>query len=127
MPTHWPELVRLRKRCQCWKKPWRLRRRYDERLWEANSTKLKGELLLAQSADNHAAAETCFERAVDLARRQSARMWELGAAISLARLRKSRGKTNEARDTLAPIYGWFTEGSDTAELKEAKALLEELS
>ncbi len=99
----------------------------DERLWEANAHTLKGELLLEQFVDRQGAAESCFQDAIDIARSQSAKMWALRAAISLARLYHSQGKTDEARDLLAPLYGWFTEGFDTVDLKEAKALLDELS
>jgi predicted ATPase len=98
-----------------------------ERLWEANVHSLKGVLLLVQSSTQHADAEACFRTAIDIARDQSAKMWELRAVTRLARLRRTQGKSSEARDLLAPIYGWFTEGFDTADLKEAKALLDELS
>ena len=66
-------------------------------------------------------------QALDIARRQQAKSWELRAATSLARLWQSQGKTQEARDLLAPVYDWFTEGFDTADLKDAKALLDQLS
>ncbi len=72
-------------------------------------------------------AEVSFHRALEIARIHSAKSWELRAATRLARLWQSNVKTNEAREFLEPIYGWFTEGFDTADLKEAKALLEELS
>ncbi len=98
-----------------------------ERLWKANMYSLKGELLLAQSGTRYSDAETCFQDAIEIARSQSAKSWELRAAIRLARLWHSQGKTTEARDLLAPVYGWFTEGFDTVDLKEAKALMEELS
>ncbi len=71
--------------------------------------------------------EACYRRAIDLARSQSAKSWELRAATRLARLWQSQGKTTEAHELLAPIYRWFTEGFDTADLKDAKALLEQLS
>jgi len=71
-------------------------------------------------------AETCFRQALDVARRQEAKSWELRAATSLAHLWQSQGKRQEAHDLLAPVYGWFTEGFDTADLKDARALLEEL-
>jgi len=89
--------------------------------------RLKGELLLQQSSDNQAEAEHCFHHALDLARNQQAKSWELRAATSLARLWQQQGKRQEAHDLLAPVYGWFTEGFDTADLQEAKALLEELA
>src|SRR5262249_2576566 len=75
---------------------------------------LKGELLLQQSSDNHAEAEHCFQQALDIARNQQAKSWELRAATSLARLWQQQGKRQEAHDLLAPVYHWFTEGLDTA-------------
>ena len=72
-------------------------------------------------------AESCFQHAIEVARRQSAKSWELRAAMSLSRLWQKQGKREEARQLLAEVYGWFTEGFDTPDLKEAKALLEELS
>jgi predicted ATPase len=89
--------------------------------------RLKGELLLQQSADNHAEAETCFAQAMAIAQNQSAKSWELRAATSLARLWHQQGKRQEAYDLLAPVYGWFTEGFATADLIDAKALLDALS
>jgi predicted ATPase len=82
--------------------------------------------VLAQAADQYALAETCFQHALDIARRQQTKSWELRAATSLARLWQQQGKRDEARELLAPIYGWFTEGFETADLQEARALLEEL-
>jgi predicted ATPase len=104
-----------------------------ERFWEAELYRLKGELTLAQSSGQGLAssvqkeAEECFRKAVAIARRQSAKSLELRAVMSLSRLWQQQGKKEEARQMLAEIYGWFTEGFDTADLKEAKALLEELS
>jgi predicted ATPase len=72
-------------------------------------------------------AETAIEQGIDVARRQNAKSWELRAAMSLARLRRQQGRHAEARDLLAPVYGWFTEGFDTADLKEAKALVDQLA
>ena len=80
----------------------------------------------AQSSDNHAEAETCFHQALSIARCQQAKSWELRAATSLARLWQSQDKRQDAYDLLAPVYGWFTEGFDTADLIDAKALLDEL-
>jgi predicted ATPase len=74
-----------------------------------------------------AKAESYFQRALAVARAQQAKSWELRAAMSLARLWREQGKPRQARDLLAPIYGWFTEGFDTRDLKDAKALLEELA
>jgi predicted ATPase len=97
-----------------------------ERCWEAEQYRLRGELLLQAGADAWQ-AETCFRQALDIARRQQAKSLELRAAMSLARLWQRQGKRSDALELLAPIYGWFTEGFDTADLQEAKALLEELS
>ena len=97
-----------------------------EQWFEAELYRLKGECLIAHQQGAGAAAEACFERAVATAQKQQARLWELRAAASLARLWADRGRRTEARDLLAPIYGWFTEGFDTADLKDAKALLDEL-
>jgi predicted ATPase len=99
----------------------------EERYYEAELYRLKGELLLARSAEQHTEAETCFRQALDIARRQQAQSLELRAAMSLSRLRQQQGKRAEACALLAPIYGWFTEGFDTADLQEAKALLEALA
>jgi len=88
---------------------------------------VKGELLLRRSAEHHAEAESCFRQALEIARRQGAKSLELRAAMSLSRLWQRQGKHTEARELLAPLYGWFTEGFDTADLQEAKVLLEEVS
>jgi predicted ATPase len=98
-----------------------------ERWWEAELHRLKGGLLLALSTAHHVEATTCFQHALDIARRQQAKSLELRAAMSLARLWQQQGKRAEAYELLAPIYGWFTEGFDTADLQEAKGLLEELN
>jgi predicted ATPase len=98
----------------------------EERYWEAEIHRLKGELLLAQSAEHQVEAEACVHTALDVAHRQQAKSLELRAAMSLGRLWQQQGKRAEAHALLAPIYGWFTEGFDTADLQEAKALLEEL-
>jgi TOMM system kinase/cyclase fusion protein len=97
-----------------------------ESRWDAELYRLKGEILLARSAEHHTEAEACFCQALDIARRQQAKSWELRAAMSLGRLWQRQGKCAEARELLTPIYGWFTEGFDTADLQEAKALLEAL-
>jgi predicted ATPase len=99
----------------------------EERWWEAELHRLKGELLLALSMDNAAEAEACFHQALDVARRQQAKSLELRAAMSLSWLWQQQDKRDEARALLAPVYGWFTEGFDTADLQEAKALLTSLS
>jgi len=92
----------------------------------AEAYRLQGILLLRQEAPHVAHAEACFQQALTVARRQQAKSWELRAAMSLSRLWQQQGKCDEARELLAPIYGWFTEGFDTADLQEAKALLDEL-
>jgi predicted ATPase len=94
---------------------------------DAGLYRLKGELLLTRSAEHQAEAECCFCQALEIARRQGGKSHELRAAMSLARLWQQQGKRTDAYELLAPIYGWFTEGFDTADLQEAKALLEELS
>ena len=100
--------------------------RNGERWYEAEVHRLKGELLRMQGADA-AEVEACFRQAVEVARQQQAKSWELRAAMGLCRLWQEQGKREEARQMLAEIYGWFTEGLDTPDLKEARALLEELS
>jgi adenylate cyclase len=113
------------------------------RWWEAELHRLRGELLLRSGVQNpessvfthHAVlhmpyaaeAEACFQQALDIARRQQAKLLELRAGMSLSRLWQQQGKRAEAYEVLAPIYGWFTEGFDTADLQEAKALLEALT
>jgi predicted ATPase len=98
-----------------------------ERYNEAELYRLKGEMLLARSADDQVEAEGCFHQALAIARRQQARSWELRAAMSLARLWQQQGKRTAARQLLDEIYGWFTEGFDTADLQEARALLDALA
>jgi predicted ATPase len=99
---------------------------HEERWWEAEVCRLRGVLLLRQPETPQAEAETWLQRALDVARRQEAKSLELRAAMSLARLWQQQGKQAEARALLAPVYDWFTEGFDTADLQEAKVLLEEL-
>ena len=93
---------------------------------EAELWRLRGEALLA-GAGTVSEAETAIEQGIDVARRQNAKSWELRCAMSLARLRRQQGRPQEAAARLAPIYAWFTEGFDTADLKEAKALLNQLT
>jgi len=97
-----------------------------ERFYEAELSRLQGELLLVQSTPQTAEAETCFHQALDIARRQQAKSLELRAALSLSRLWQQQGKREDAHQLLAPIYGWFTEGFDTLDLQEARALLQAL-
>jgi predicted ATPase len=99
----------------------------DERWCEAEVNRVGGQIALQSPAPNRAKAEAYFERALAVARSQQAKSWELRATMSMARLWRDQGKRDEARDLLAPVYGWFTEGFDTLDLKEAKALLEELA
>jgi hypothetical protein len=119
--------------------------RTEERMYEAELYRLKGQLTLQKfqvsgstfqvtnpqslvpDPQTEAEAEACFHKAIEIARRQEAKSLELRAVMSLARLWQQQNKKDEARQMLAEIYGWFTEGFDTADLKEAKALLEELS
>jgi predicted ATPase len=95
--------------------------------WDAELHRLKGVLLLALSDGNDAEAEACFKQAIEIARGQSAKSFELRAAMELARLWQGQGKRSEARELLAPVYGWFTEGFDIADLKGAKAQLDDLT
>ena len=95
--------------------------------WLAEAHRIAGEIFLKRPETNAAIAETHFEHAIAVARGQQAKSWELRAAMSLARLWRDQGKVQQARELLAPVYGWFTEGFNTRDLKEAKALLEELA
>jgi predicted ATPase len=98
-----------------------------EKWYEADVHRIAGEIALASPEPDAAKAEACFERALVVAREQQAKSWELRAATSMARLWRDQGKPQQARELLAPVYGWFTEGFDTRDLKEAKALLAELA
>jgi class 3 adenylate cyclase len=100
--------------------------RSGQRYYEAELHRLRGELLLGQNVSNAAEAEKSFRLALDIARRQQAKSWELRTATSLARLMRDTNRRDEARTILAEVYGWFTEGFDTPDLKDAKALLQEL-
>ena len=97
------------------------------RWFEAEINRTAGEIALISLEHDAAKAKSYFERALALARLQQTRSWELRAAMSMARLWRDQGKREEARELLVPVYGWFTEGFDTRDLKEAKALLEELA
>ena len=101
--------------------------RTGDRVYEVEVRRIRGELLLAQDSSNAAEAERIFRTAIDIAREQSAKSWELRATTSLARLLRDTNRRDEARAMVAEIYGWFTEGFDTADLKDAKALLQELN
>jgi predicted ATPase len=95
--------------------------------YEAEVHRIAGEIALMSPERDAAKADACFERALAVARAQQAKSWELRAAICMARLWREQGKRDEARELLAPVYGWFTEGFDTLDLKQAKALLDELT
>ena len=97
-----------------------------ESWYEAELYRMAAEVALLEPKPDVAKAEAYFNRSLDVARKQQAKSWELRAAMSMARLWRDQGKRDEARDLLAPVYGWFTEGFDTLDLKEAKALLDEL-
>jgi predicted ATPase len=97
-----------------------------ERWCEAEVYRVTGEIALMASKRDAGKAEAYFERALAVARQQQAKSWELRASMSLARLWRDQGKVQQARKLLAPVYDWFTEGFDTRDLREAKALLEEL-
>jgi predicted ATPase len=98
-----------------------------ERTTEAEVNRIAGEIALMSPQRDMVKAEAYFERALSVARQQQAKSWELRTAMSLVRLWCDQDKRDEARELLAPVYGWFTEGFDTLDLKEAKALLDELS
>jgi predicted ATPase len=98
-----------------------------ETLFEAEVHRVAGEIALKLPEPDAAKAQTHLERALAVAQQQQAKSWELRASMSLARLWRDQGKVQQARDLLAPVYGWFTEGFDTRDLKEAKVLLEELA
>ena len=98
-----------------------------ERWFEAEVNRIAGEIALKSHPPDIAKAETYFEQALSIARQQQTKSWELRAAMSLARLWRDQDKVQQARELLAPVYGWFTEGFDTRDLKEANALLSELA
>jgi predicted ATPase len=98
-----------------------------ETWYEAEVHRTAGEIALMSPERDAAKAEACFERALAVARAQQAKSWELRAAMSMARLWRDQGKQNKARELLVPVYGWFTEGFDTLDLKQAKALLDEMT
>jgi predicted ATPase len=99
----------------------------EERWWEAELHRLRGELLLSRNVNQRAEAEACFHRAIEMAREQRARSLELRAAMSLGRFWRDEGRREDAHRLVADVYGWFTEGFDTPDLREAKSLLDELS
>ena len=97
-----------------------------ERWYEAEVLRVAGEIAMMSPERDTAKAEMFFARALAVARQQQARSWELRAAMSMAKLWRDQGQRDKARDLLAPVYGWFTEGFDTLDLKDAKALLDDL-
>jgi predicted ATPase len=101
--------------------------RSKEKWCEAEVHRIAGEIALKSRTPDTEQAEKYFDRALAVARQQQAKSWELRAAMSMARLWRDQGKPQQARELLAPVYGWFTEGFDTLDLKEAKALLDELA
>jgi class 3 adenylate cyclase/predicted ATPase len=133
MPLYLPHLARARAELGQFEEAWRcigeamnLVETTKEKWCEAEIDRTAGEIALMSPEPDAPKAQAHFERAIAIALEQKAKSWELRAAISMARLWRSEGKRQQARDLLAPIYGWFTEGFDTLDLKEAKALLEEL-
>jgi transcriptional regulator with AAA-type ATPase domain/predicted ATPase len=98
-----------------------------ERVWHSEFHRLKGELLLVRSSSNHEAAETCFRQALEIARGQGARSWQMRAATSLGRLLARQNRAHSARQIVSDLYNWFTEGLETADLRDAKRLLDEVS
>jgi predicted ATPase len=104
-----------------------LAEQHEDRWWEAEVYRLRGVLLLRQPGTSQAEAEAWLQRALDVARRQEAKSLELRAAMSLSRLWQQQGKQQEAHDLLSDVYAWFTEGFDTPDLQDAKALLETLA
>jgi predicted ATPase len=98
-----------------------------EKWYEAEVNRIAGQIALMSPASGAVKAQSHFERALAVARQQQAKSWELRAAMSMARLWRDLRKRDQARELLAPVYGWFTEGFDTRDLKEAKALLDDLA
>ena len=123
----WGMAVWWRRSGAWWVRPWQRWRPASEGDLLAEAYRLQGALLLRQAGPDTAQAETCFQQALAIARRQQAKAWELRAAMSLSRLWQQQGKRSEAQALLAPLYSWFTEGFDTADLQEAQALLAELA
>ena len=132
-PFVWSSLARAHAEVSQFDDAWRsidealtLIKKTKERWFEAEVNRIAGEIALKSFSPDPEKAEAYFERALAVARQQQAKSWELRAAMSMARLWRDQGKRDEARDLLAPVYGWFTEGFDTLDLKEAKMLLDEL-
>ena len=126
-PAIWPGNGRLRSSTSPRRGAWPRKKKAEEKeegWFQAETLRLTGDVLLATG--DPAAAEATYGEALALAQQQSAKLWELRAATSLARLWRDQGNRSEARELLAPIYSWFTEGFDTQDLKDGKALLDEL-
>ena len=119
--------ARWRRGGACWPRPWRRSRPVGGATCWPRRTGSEGELWWRQIPPDTAQADACFQQALAIARQQQARSWELRAALSLSRLWQQQGKDAAARDLLAPIYGWFTEGFETVDLQEAQVLLEQLA
>ena len=134
MPFHLPHLARAHAGLGQFEEAWRCLgeamtavETTKERWCEADIHRVAGEIALLSPGPDAAKAEGYFECALAVARAQQAKSWELRAAMSMARLWRDQGKVHQARELLAPVYGWFTEGFDTRDLKEAKVLLDELA
>jgi predicted ATPase len=125
LSTRWCRMRRTAYRCI--KEAAQAVKTTKERWCEADIYRMAGEIALISPERDAVKAEEYFERARTVARQQQAKSWELRTAMSLARLWRDQGKGQQARELLAPVYGWFTEGFDTRDLKEAKALLDELA
>jgi len=121
------ELGQLEKAWRCIDEAMTAAQKSKERWHEAEIYRLAGEIAVLSSSPDVAKAAEYFERGLAIARKQQAKSWELRAATSMARLWREQGKRDEARNLLAPVYGWFTEGFDTLDLKQAKALLDQLA
>jgi predicted ATPase len=134
LPLHLPRLARAHAALGHFEEAWRCIgeattavETTKEKWCEAEVHRVAGEIALKSPEPDAAKAQAYFERALTVARAQQAKSWELRAATSLARLWRDQGKPQQARELLAPVYGWFTEGFDTPDLKEAKAMLDKLT
>jgi predicted ATPase len=134
LPVYVPHLARAHAELDRFDDAWRcigeamtLVKATQERWCEAEIHRIAGEISLMSLQPDAAKAKACFERALAVARAQQAKSWELRAAMSMARLWRDQGKRHQARALLARVYGWFTEGFDTLDLQQAKALLEQLA
>jgi predicted ATPase len=126
LATSYASLGRLEDAWRCVGEAMRAVATTKEKWFEAEVHRIAGDIALLSPERDAAKAEAYFERALAVARRQQAKSFELRAAMSLARLWREQGRQQQAHELLAPVYGWFTEGFDTLDLKDAKALLDEL-